>query len=50
MLLALSMAEKLEKHGLLTFAVHPGVIFATNLGKHLDPAVDIPNLGKLRSN
>ncbi|KAI9170919.1 Short-chain dehydrogenase TIC 32, chloroplastic [Paramyrothecium foliicola] len=36
MLMALSLAEKLGKRGLLSFSLHPGVIFSTGLASHLD--------------
>ncbi|KAF2726641.1 NAD(P)-binding protein [Polyplosphaeria fusca] len=43
MLMALSLAEKLASKGLLAFSLHPGVI-GTNLGAHIDWAVDFPSL------
>lgn len=36
MLFSLSLAEKLGKRGLLSYSLHPGVIFTTGLGAHLD--------------
>lgn len=33
--MAISLAEKLGSKGLLSFSLHPGVIF-TNLGTHLE--------------
>lgn len=43
--MARSLAEKLgPKHGLLAFSLHPGVIMSSNLGNHLDWAVDIAGL------
>jgi NAD(P)-dependent dehydrogenase (short-subunit alcohol dehydrogenase family) len=44
MLMAIALAERLRDRGLLAFTIHPGVVFTTNLVKHLNPAVDIPNL------
>jgi NAD(P)-dependent dehydrogenase (short-subunit alcohol dehydrogenase family) len=46
MLMALSLAEKLGAKGLRAFSLHPGVI-GTNLGGHLDWAVDIPEMSRL---
>ena len=46
MLMALSLAEKLGAKGLRAFSLHPGVI-GTNLGGHLDWAVDIPEMSML---
>lgn len=43
MLMALSLAEKVGAKGLRAFSLHPGVI-GTNLGGHLDWAVDMPSL------
>ncbi|KAI5458159.1 hypothetical protein BGZ63DRAFT_407459 [Mariannaea sp. PMI_226] len=36
MLFAMSLAEKLSKRGLQAYSLHPGVIFTTGLGTHLD--------------
>lgn len=35
MLFSLSLASKLEKRGLLSYSLHPGVI-GTNLGSHVE--------------
>jgi NAD(P)-dependent dehydrogenase (short-subunit alcohol dehydrogenase family) len=43
MLMAISLAQKLRNKGLLSFSLHPGVI-GTNLGGHIDWAVDFPTL------
>lgn len=48
MLMALALAERLGKRGLLSFSLHPGVIFETNLSTHLDiPGGGLQGLCKL---
>lgn len=36
MLFSLSLADKLGSTGLQSYSLHPGVIFDTNLGAHID--------------
>ncbi|KAI5924849.1 hypothetical protein F4810DRAFT_661648 [Camillea tinctor] len=44
MLMAISLAEKLGKRGLLAFSVHPGVVEGTNLGAYCNWEVDYASL------
>ncbi|PHH73504.1 hypothetical protein CDD82_5404 [Ophiocordyceps australis] len=48
-LFAVSLAEKLGKRGLRAYSVHPGVIYGTGLGSHLDmsPTGDFAELAAL---
>jgi NAD(P)-dependent dehydrogenase (short-subunit alcohol dehydrogenase family) len=43
--MAVSLAEKLGKKGLLVFSVHPGVIMGTNLISHLDIQNELDGMG-----
>lgn len=43
--MAISLAEKLGDKGLVALSLHPGVIM-TNLGAHMDWAIDWPALSK----
>ncbi|KAI1384514.1 NAD(P)-binding protein [Hypoxylon trugodes] len=44
MLMAVSLAEKLGKRGLLAFSVHPGTVEGTSLGAYCNWEVDYPAL------
>lgn len=46
MLFSISLAEKLGNKGLQSYSLHPGVIFNTNLGNHLDWSQDETTLRK----